>query len=73
MNNENMKTNEEIISLALTKNLKVHLVLKDKSWRNGFVKEISADFFIFEDLINGREPIFFLELIKVEPYMEGGE
>jgi len=67
MNEELMK---EKISFAFKKKIKAHIILKDKTWRNGFVKDISADFFIFEDDINGKEAIFFLELVNVEPFME---
>jgi len=76
--NEIRKLNEEKIRLAKENHTKIHLILRDKTWRNGYVKEISGDFFIFEDDVNGNEPIFFLELSKVEPYIEpekkgGGE
>ena len=70
MNDENRKLNEEKIYEAFSKGIKLHLILRDNSWRNGFVREISADFFIFDDRENGKEPIFFLELVKAEPYME---
>ncbi len=69
--NENMNTNEEKIYLAHSKKLKVHIILKDKTWRNGFVKKIKPDFFIFIDEVNGEEPLFFLEVHDVQPYMEG--
>lgn len=77
MKDEIRKLNEEKIRLAKENHTKIHLILRDKTWRNGYVKEISGDFFIFEDDVNGDEPIFFLELSKVEPYIEpekkGGE
>jgi hypothetical protein len=72
MTNENMK-NEELIFLAFDKKIKLHIVLESGDWRNGFVKEIKADFFLFDDTINGVEPIFYLQLKKVEPFMEDGE
>lgn len=68
--NTNQEVNEQKLLKAFNSNLKLHIVLKDKTWRNGFVKELKADFFLFEDKINGIEPIFFLELLKVEPYLE---
>ncbi len=72
MKDEIRKLNEEKIKEAKENSTKLHLILKDKTWRNGYVKEIKADFFIFEDSINGQEPIFFLELNKVEPYIKKG-
>ncbi len=73
MKNEDMKINEEKINKAFNSNLKIHIDLRDGSWRNGYIKEISADFFMFEDMVNGEEPIFFLELKKVEPYLNKKE
>jgi len=69
MNTKN--ENEDKILISLKNNLKVHIILKDNSWRNGYVIETSPDFFMFEDKENGIEPIFFLDLEKVEPYSEG--
>ena len=51
-------------------NLKLHLVLKDNTWRNGYIKEIKKEFLIFEDTENGKEAIFFIDLKKVQPYIQ---
>lgn len=64
------KLHEEKLLLSLNHNLKLHITLKDGIWRNGYVKEILADFFMFEDAVTGLDPIFFLEIIKIEPYTE---
>ena len=72
MNNDTIDTIKEKINSAFINTTKLHIVLKDKFWRNGFVVEQSADFFIFDDVIQGQEPIFFLEVAKVEPYFENG-
>ena len=64
------KLNEEKVLLGFSKKIKLHLVLQDNTWRNGFVTEMSADYFLFEDAVNGVEPIFFLDLKRVEPYSE---
>jgi len=70
MVNENEEKNERKIFLAWKNNIKLHITLSDNSWRNGYVFDMSADFFFFEDKVNGREPIFFLDLKRVEPYNE---
>ena len=70
---EDNKTNEEKILLSFQKAIKLHLLLKNGDWRNGYVKELSSDFFVFTDDVNGSEPIFFMELKKVEPYLEEGK
>lgn len=68
---ETMNLNEEKINSAFRNSTKIHLTLKDKTFRNGYIKEIGADFFIFQDDVNGVEPIFFLELHNVEPNIKG--
>jgi len=75
MNNE--KTNQvitkEVIKTAYEKQIKVHLVLTDRTWRNGFVTNISsADFFYFKDTENPEEVFFYAQIAKVEPYNERG-
>ena len=70
MVDDNKTLNIEKIKEAYYKSIKLHLVLKNKDWRNGYVKELSADFFVFRDDVNGEQPIFFLELHKVEPYLK---
>jgi hypothetical protein len=71
MEDEIKKLNESKINSAFVNSTKLHLTLKDRTFRNGFVQEIRADFFMFRDDVNGVEPIFFLELYHVEPAMEG--
>lgn len=70
-NDFNTNNNEEIILLAFQKQIKLHIVLTSGIWKNGFVvQEPNADFFLFKDMVRGEEPIFFLQLKKVEPYTE---
>ena len=69
MEKEIRKLNEEKIREAYKNSTKIHITLKNKTWRNGYVKEIHPDFFVFYDNENGIEPIFFLEVHKVEPFL----
>ena len=71
--NEEMNLKEAKINSALKNSTKLHLNLKDRTFRNGYVIKLGADFFLFHDDVNGNEPIFFLELYNVEPVMEGKE
>lgn len=71
--NEEMKLDEEKIYSAFRNKIKLHLSLQDRTWRNGIVKQVLATWFMFEDEKNGEEPIFFIELRKVEPFMEDRE
>ena len=71
MQNEDTNINEEKIKEAYSKQIEIHITLKDGSWRNGFVKKIHPDFFEFWDWINKEnEPVFFMELHKVQPRIE---
>ncbi len=71
MNNNDL--NIQKVLTAFENTTQVHLKLFDKTFRNGYVQDVRADFFIFEDNKNGLEPIWFLEVMDVEPYIEGGE
>jgi len=73
MKNDIIQINKEKINYSHSKNLKIHIKLKDETWRNGFIKEIEADFFIFDDKVNGSEAIFFIEVETVKPYTEREE
>jgi hypothetical protein len=64
---------KEKILLAYNSKLRLHIKKKNKDWRNGYVREIQADFFLFEDDQNGIEPIFWIELLKVDPYINERE
>ena len=63
-------SNERLIELAHSKQIKIHLVLNDGTWRNGFVVEINPNFFMFKDDKNLEEPFFFLQIKNVEPFTE---
>ncbi|MFA6327641.1 MAG: hypothetical protein WCX15_02050 [Bacilli bacterium] len=49
---------------------KIHLKLKDGSWRNGKVIRIENNYFVFKDFKNKEEGFFFLEIIKISPYID---
>lgn len=50
----------------------VHVKFKRGFWKNGYVTEISADFFILDELIEGDMPVFFMEIKDVEKYNKKG-
>jgi len=51
-------SNEQLVRLAFSKGIKIHITLKDGTWRNGTVKEVLGDVFELEDRENIRT--FFL-------------
>ena len=67
---EQIRLNEEKILFSFENKLKVHITLKNKSWRNGIVKSMHAGYFLFHDEVNGEEAIFFLEVKKICPYFK---
>ena len=62
--------NEQKIRVAYSKQIEIHISLKDGSWRNGFVKELYPDFFLFWDWKDKEnEPVFYMELSNVRPFI----
>ena len=74
MNNERLQNvlNRELIQMSLEKGLKVHLILQDRTWRNGYVLKCYPDSFDFKDTENKAEAFFFLQVFNVEPFKGGG-
>ena len=67
--------NETDVIIARTKyffdnQIKVHITFKDDSWKNGAIIEMtSADFFMFSDVYEGDQPIFYLQIKEIAPYI----
>ena len=70
MKNEINEINEAIIKTSQKNSTKIHLVLKDGSWRNGIVISANDSFFTFSDKINGNEDLFYIQVKSVSPYRE---
>ena len=45
----------------------VHIAKKDGRFLNGIIEEVSADYLILIDEKLGEMPVFFLEVLAVEP------
>jgi len=41
----------------------VHIALKTEKWLNGKIIEISDDFFILDDFKEGKQPVFYIEIL----------
>jgi hypothetical protein len=50
------------------KNIPVHIITNSDKWLNGYITEISADFFIILDRFDGEQPIFFSEIRIFEKF-----
>lgn len=65
--------NYERAKVFLEKKLKVHISKKSGTYYNGYILEVSSDFFFIDDQEDGKQLIFFSELKKpIETYTEGG-
>ena len=47
---------------------KVHVKYIDGHWKRGFVKEVSADFFLLDETLDGMMPVFFQEISDIEKF-----
>lgn len=45
----------------------VHIIKRDGRFLNGIIKDTSADFLILIDEKLGEMPVFFREIINIEP------
>ena len=65
---------KEKLNEAFNSNTKLHLKLKNNTWRNGFIISIRTNFFIFKDDQNEEEEsFFFLEVVDLNPYIKKEE
>jgi hypothetical protein len=46
----------------------VHVKYKKGFFKNGNILEMSSDFFILNDFLEGNFPVFFLEVEEIELY-----
>jgi len=54
----------------LEKNINIHIDRKNnKGFYNGYVREIKADFIMFEDSKFGLLPVFYSEMFEPEPFI----
>jgi hypothetical protein len=51
----------------------VHVKYKKGFFKNGEIIEISSDFFMLNDFLEGEFPVFFLEIEEIELYTTKGE
>lgn len=49
---------------------KVHISFKKGHWKRGIIQEVSADFFMLNETLEGMMPIFFLEIKDIRPYVD---
>lgn len=70
MESINATLNKKLLLTAYKSQLKIHVGLVDKTFVNGIIKEMSADFFIITEPDGKETPVFYIEIYDVKPYME---
>ena len=51
----------------------VHIKFKRGYFKRGMITEISSDFFILQEFLEGSQPCFFLQIIDIEPFKKKEE
>ena len=46
----------------------VHISLTNGNWKNGIVKDVRSEFLILTERLEGDIPLFFQEILTIEPY-----
>lgn len=69
-NIKNLKITSEIY---YTNKRIVHITNLNGSWKNGTITSISDDFFMLDELLEGEQPIFYIQIKSIEPYKEKKE
>lgn len=46
----------------------IHIQFKKGNWKNGEILEISSDFFMLQEFLEGKQPIFFQQIEDVDVY-----
>ena len=46
----------------------VHISLHNDRWKRGTITEVSSDFIMLEERLEGLVPVFFLEIKEIDAY-----
>jgi hypothetical protein len=64
--NEQLEIIKNKINVFKETEIAIHLFLKDGQWRRGEIKEVYDDYFMLDERIMGRIPIFFVDISGVD-------
>ena len=51
-------------------NRRLHPGIEKYEWANGVIQEVNKEGIVLNENLRGRVPIFFCEILKIEPYIE---
>lgn len=54
------------VAVFFDNNIDIHLFYKSGEWARGKIISIDGDSFILDERINGRTPVFFVDLADVQ-------
>lgn len=57
------------IEFFFKNNKAVHIQFKKGNWKNGQIEEISSDFFMLKEFLEGLQPIFFSQIEDVNVFI----
>lgn len=49
---------------------KVHVPFKSGHWKRGFITDVKTDFFIINETLEGKVPVFYEEIKDIRPFVE---
>jgi len=52
------------------KKIPVHINKKDGEWLNGIIKEVNSKFLMIDEYKKKLMPVFFVEIVNIEPFKE---
>ena len=69
----NETVNEDLIKKKVdtyySKGVPVHITFKKGFWFNGYITEISSDFFMINEFLKGSMPVFFIEVYDINKFV----
>lgn len=68
MNNEDEKTIKQKVDFYFKEQVIIHIRFKKGFWKRGIIEEVSADFFILNETLEGRQPVFFQEISSLDKW-----
>lgn len=69
MNDENEMINlQKKVQVFFERQIKIHISFKEGYWKRGLIKEVSAEFFMLDERLEGLMPVFYTEIVSITPY-----
>lgn len=58
------------VDLFFKDKTKVHISYNKGYWKRGYITEVSSDFFMLDETLEGLFPVFFIEIKSVDKFNE---